>query len=197
MSAEPKPDERSLIPSEVAPEPRSPYGRDPVDRARVVQLLRHVQLRALEDALGDPERDAVDEEALPELEGRGRRLLQAGEVGQVAAERVPALGLELAVLRAPAPDPYARDAKTRSAAFSDRADADRDQHDVAPARRARRASRAIADPEQDDRERRSAPISASHERAAAESTYHLRFSIASTTRVLNVENRAAFVVRSP
>src|SRR4029077_607984 len=47
---------------------------DPEDRALVVQFLGHVQVGALEHALRDPERDPVDEEALPELERRGRRL---------------------------------------------------------------------------------------------------------------------------
>ena len=51
--------------------------RDPVDRARLVQRLGHVDLRALEDAVGDPEGDPVHEEALPEGERRGRRLLRA------------------------------------------------------------------------------------------------------------------------
>ena len=58
-----------------------------------MQCLGHVELRALEHALGDPERDPVDEVALPQFERRGRRLLQTREVGEVAAERLPALGL--------------------------------------------------------------------------------------------------------
>ena len=80
---------------DVGPEPRSPYGPDPVERARLRERLGHVQLRALQHALGDPERDPVDEVALPELERRGRRHVEAREVGQVAAERLPALGLGL------------------------------------------------------------------------------------------------------
>ena len=82
--------------------------------------LRHVQLRPLQHALGDSERDAVDEVALPERERRGRRFLQAREVGEVAPERVPALGL---LLSAPAcDDAQARRLKTsvprHSAAFA-------------------------------------------------------------------------------
>ena len=60
-----------------------------------MHLLGHVELRALEDALGDPERDPVDEVPLPQLERRGRGLLQPREVREVAAERLPALGLGL------------------------------------------------------------------------------------------------------
>ena len=69
------------------------------------ELFGHRDVRRLEHALGDPEGDPVDEVALPQLERRGRRLLQAREVGQVAAERLPALGLEFAGLRAAAPQP--------------------------------------------------------------------------------------------
>ena len=44
-----------------------------------MERLGHVQVRALQDAFGDSERDAVDEVALPELErGRGR-VLEARE----------------------------------------------------------------------------------------------------------------------
>ena len=85
------------MPSAVGARAEVAVGADPVDRARLRELLRHVQLRALEHALGDPERDPVDEVALPELERRGRRLVEAREVGQVAAERLPALCLELRV----------------------------------------------------------------------------------------------------
>ena len=60
------------VPSEVA------VGPDPVERAGRGQRLGHVQLRPLQDALGDPERDPVDEKALPELERRGRRRCRAG-----------------------------------------------------------------------------------------------------------------------
>src|SRR5262245_48831993 len=62
-------------------------GRDPVDRARLVQRLGHVQLSALEYPLGDPERDAVHEVALPERQRGGRCLLESREVREVAAER--------------------------------------------------------------------------------------------------------------
>ncbi len=68
-----------------------------------MERLRHVQLRPLQHALGDPECDAVDEVALPERERRGRRFLQAREVGEVAPERVPALGFLLSGPRATAP----------------------------------------------------------------------------------------------
>src|SRR5262245_6069443 len=65
---------------EVAP------GRDPVDRARLVEGFGHVQLCALENTLRDPEGDPVDEVALPQLERRRRCFLQAREVGEVATE---------------------------------------------------------------------------------------------------------------
>ena len=67
------------------------------------QLLGHVEVRPLQDALGDPERDPVDEKALPERERRRRRLLQAWEVRQVAAERLPALGFLPACARPATP----------------------------------------------------------------------------------------------
>ena len=76
------------------------------DGGGLVQLLRHVELRALQDALRDPEGDAVDEVALPELERRGRRLLQAREIGEVAAKGLPALRLLLGVRRAAPPQAH-------------------------------------------------------------------------------------------
>src|SRR4051812_19342553 len=78
---------------------------DPEDRARLVELLGHVQLRVLQHALGDPEGDPVDEVALPELERCRRRVLEAREVLEVVPERRPALRLELRVLRAAPPQP--------------------------------------------------------------------------------------------
>ncbi len=56
-----------------------------------------MQLRPLQDAFRDPEGDAVDEVALPELEGRRRRDVEPREIGQVAAKRLPALGLGLRI----------------------------------------------------------------------------------------------------
>ena len=78
-----------------------------------MERLRHVQLRALQHALGDSERDAVDEVALPERERRGRRFLQAREVGEVAPERLPALCLLLSGLRATAPGAAVEDERPR------------------------------------------------------------------------------------
>jgi hypothetical protein len=50
-----------------------------------------VEVGALEDALGDPERDPVDEITLPQLQ-RGRRGFgETREVGEVAPEGLPAL----------------------------------------------------------------------------------------------------------
>ena len=72
-----------------------------------VQRLGHVQLRALEHALRDPEGDPVDEVPLPQLERRRRRLVEAREVGQVAAERLPALRLGLRLGAAAPPEPTA------------------------------------------------------------------------------------------
>ena len=81
--------------------------RDPVHRRRGRHRLGHGEVRGLEHALGDAERDPVDEQLLPERKRRRRRLLQPREVGQVAAERRPALGLELGLGRAPPPQPRA------------------------------------------------------------------------------------------
>ncbi len=69
-----------------------------------MQFLRHVYLRSLENALGDTEGDAVDEEALPEGDRGGRRLLEPGEVVEVVAEGPPALPLELDRLLTRAPE---------------------------------------------------------------------------------------------
>src|SRR6185503_17838236 len=79
---------------------------DPVDGGGLVQLLGHVELRALENPLCDSEGDAVDEVTLPELEGRGRCLLQAWEIGEVPAKRLPALRLLLGVRRAAPPQAH-------------------------------------------------------------------------------------------
>ena len=76
----------------------------------VVELGWHREMRGLEHAVGDPERDSVDEIALPQLERRRRRVLQAREVSQVVAERVPALGLRLGVGRTAAPQAALRQA---------------------------------------------------------------------------------------
>ena len=78
-----------------APEPRSGDVADPVDGALLLQLGRHVQVRAFEHLLGDPERDPVDEVALPEADRRRGRVLQPWEVPEVATEGLPALRLEL------------------------------------------------------------------------------------------------------
>src|SRR6188508_2259788 len=114
-----------------------PGRADPVDRALVVQRLGHQEMGALEHALGDPERDPVDEVALPELERRGRRLLQAGEVREVAAERLPALGLGLAGGRPAAPERRFRGREDERGRVRGRAEAQRDPDYVAPARRGR------------------------------------------------------------
>ena len=62
------------------------------------------EVRGLQHSLGDAEGDPVDEVALPQRERRGRRLAEPREVGQVAAERLPALGLGLGLARAAAPE---------------------------------------------------------------------------------------------
>ncbi len=100
-----------------------------------MQRLGHVELRALEDALGDPERDAVDEVALPELERRRRCLLQSWEVGEVAAERLPALGLLLARARPPPPGAAVEHERAEAERrVGDQAGADADEQDVRVAR---------------------------------------------------------------
>ena len=63
-----------------------------------------MELRALQNALGQPERDPVDEQALPELECGGRSDVEARKVGQVATEGLPALGFGLRRRRAPPPE---------------------------------------------------------------------------------------------
>ena len=120
-----------------------------------------MQVRALQDALRDPEGDAVDEVALPELERGGRRLLEAREVRQVAAERLPALGLGLAGLRPAPPERRLRALRSaRAMAFADCAASERDEHDVAPAgRRGRQPSIPI-------HSRTTATSANTHERAA-------------------------------
>ena len=110
---------------------------DPVERACRGERLGHVQLRALEDALRDPEGDAVDEVALPELERRRRRDVEAGEVGQVAAERLPALGLGLGLRRAPPPEPTVEGRGDEDGRADEAADAERDRDDAVPGRRDR------------------------------------------------------------
>ena len=103
---------------EVGPDAEVAVRSDPVERARLRQRFGHVQLRALQHPLGEPERDPVDEEALPELERRGRRDVEAREVGQVAAEGFPALGLGLRCRRAPPPEPRLNAANTSATAFT-------------------------------------------------------------------------------
>ena len=61
----------------------------------VCKRLGHMDVRTLKNSLGDAERDPVDEVPLPQLERRRRRFLEAGEVGEVTTEGVPALGLDL------------------------------------------------------------------------------------------------------
>src|SRR6266540_3013410 len=112
-------------------------GCDPVDVALVVKLLGHVQLCALQHALGDAERDAVDEEPLPQLECRGRCLLQAREVREIAPERFPPLRLDLAIAASSPPDLHIRSTDDEHDRVDDRAGAERDEDDVAPARRLR------------------------------------------------------------
>ena len=68
---------------------------DPVDASSPRAAPRACGAAPLEHALGDPERDPVDEVALPELERGRRRVAEPREVGEVAAERLPALGLDL------------------------------------------------------------------------------------------------------
>ena len=100
-----------------------------------MERLRHVQLRSLQHALGDSERDAVDEVALPERERRGRRFLQAREVGEVAPERLPALCLLLSGLRATAPGAAVEDERSQAQrGVGDQAGADADKEDVGVAR---------------------------------------------------------------
>src|SRR3990172_9367069 len=70
-------------------------GGDPVDRTRLVERLWHVELRALENALGDAECDPIDEVPLPQLERRRRRFVEAREVREVAAEGLPAFRFDL------------------------------------------------------------------------------------------------------
>ena len=123
------------------------------------------ELRALEHALGDPERDPVDEEALPELERRGRRLLEPGEVGQVAAEGVPALRLSLSAFAPPPPQPHCGAATEEQHGVHDRAAAEGDQDDVAPARRDRTEAR-DADGEQHDGEQTKTASRRENHRAA-------------------------------
>src|SRR4051812_30222916 len=123
-------------------------GADPIDRARVVQLLGHVQLGVLEHALRDPERDAIHEVSLPELERRGRRVLETGEVLEVAAERGPPLRLELRVLGTAAPEPAGGHRHEQEACVYERADVQRGDHDVVPARH-HGAPAVVRDEEQD------------------------------------------------
>src|SRR5439155_18956099 len=68
---------------------------------------------------------------------------------QVAAEGVPALGFRLARLGPPAPEADAGECAEQHRCVRDRAAAERDEDDVAPARRDR-APAVDADPEQDD-----------------------------------------------
>ena len=100
-----------------------------------MQLLRHVEVRALEHPLGDPEGDPVHEVALPELERDRRRLREAREVGQVPAERVPALRVGLGVGPAPPPQSDRERGCAGDACVHERADAEREQHDRLPRRR--------------------------------------------------------------
>src|SRR6185436_15792720 len=83
------------------PAPQVSLAGDPVQAARLGHRLGHRHVGRLEHPLGDAERDAVDEQPLPE---RQRRLLEAREVLQVAAEGVPALGLDRGVATATAPE---------------------------------------------------------------------------------------------
>ena len=124
------------MPRAEGPDPRSgPIRDDPVDRAGPVDLLRHEQVCALQHALGDPERDPVDEEALPQLERGGRSIGEARKVRQVAPERLPALRLELRLRAPPPPEPPAEGrGDPEQQGVGDEARADGDQDDVAPPR---------------------------------------------------------------
>src|SRR5215208_1545661 len=124
---------------------------DPVDPALVVHGSRHQQVGALEDALGDSERDPIDQVALPELEGRRRRFLQAREVRQVAAEGVPALGFGLAGGGPAAPERRPRGGEDERDGVRGGAEPERDPDDVAPPRR-HGAEAVNARPQQHDRE---------------------------------------------
>jgi hypothetical protein len=107
---------------------------DPVERARLRQRLRHVQLRSLEHALRDPERNPVDEEPLPQLERRGGRDVEAGEVGEVAAERLPPLCLRLRLGRAAPPEPAVEGCGGEHGGADQAADAERNRDNAVPAR---------------------------------------------------------------
>ena len=101
-----------------------------------MELRGHQQLRALQHALGDPERDPVDEEALPELEGRGRRLAETREVHEVAAESAPSAQPPPAPSAAPPPERTLNSAAPITTALRN-ALTEADQHDGAPGRRDR------------------------------------------------------------
>ena len=129
-------------------------GRDPVDRAGLRELLGHVQVRGLQHSLGDAEGDPVHEVALPQRERRGRRLAEPREVGQIAAERLPALGLGLRLARAAAPELPLGQRPDQHGRVEERADGQGEQDGVAPARvdRAPAVDREVGQHHADSRE---------------------------------------------
>ena len=72
--------------------------------------------------------------AAPELERRGRRLVEPREVLEVAAERVPALGLERSALRPTSPELAARGGAEEHSRVDERGQREPEQHHVAPPR---------------------------------------------------------------
>ena len=97
-----------------------------------MHLLGHVQVRGLEDAVGNPERDPVDEKALPQLERGGRREIQPRKVSEVAPERLPALGFLLCLRPPSSPDPHVAASDQQDRGVHDQANPERDQEDVVP-----------------------------------------------------------------
>ena len=108
--------------------------RDPVDRRCLRELLGHSKMGRLQDTVGDPEGDPVDEEPLPEGERRGRRLLEAWEVGEIAAKGLPALRLDVPGPRAAAPELPLRERPEHDRGVHEGGDGQAEEHDVVPAR---------------------------------------------------------------
>jgi len=99
-----------------------------------VQLLGHVQVGSLEDALGDPEGDPVDEQALPELERCRRGDVEPREIGEIATEGLPALCLLLDLRSSPAPQRHMTSRDQEDCCIHEQADPEGDEEHVAPAR---------------------------------------------------------------
>ena len=162
-----------------------------------MQSLGHQQVRGLQHALGDAERDPVDEVALPELERRRRRLLQPREVGEIAAERLPALRLRPRRRRAPPPElPLAeRDHDDRPRSITAQPPS-AIEHDVVPAPRSPAASGSRRRQNSDDAPRPRTATSASTSGPSPASAEPARAArLASPTLLLNAVKRCAIVVR--